>query len=322
MPHPLFKQVETTSPERRIDKNSDSVFRVAQITDFHIPSETKLISRLRDLLGNDLDAERFSRDISAIYNELSHPYRTRLQEYTNLIKKVFIGLHRIGVDHLIVTGDIAHCGLPVEFSEFSGVLKATDWCEDRAPTIVAGNHDRFNLYSDHSERTVDSFFDVVTPKSPRLSNLTPNIILLEFDSNRPPDVHRPEGNWLPNAMGCVTGEELDWLDSHAPRINDADYVIVAIHHHLDDGWYKGRASSYGGYMAPAYRGDELAKRLDALDPEVFILHGHRHIVMPIGYRLRSNRMGCPGAFFDSRRFNLIDFPRSRPPSMSQLELRG
>ncbi len=306
---------------RSLSRPKETELRLAQITDIHLQGEVELTTRLRDLMSTPGSLERFSHEISAISNELGHRYRSNRRLYTNLLKKALVGLRYLGVDHLVITGDLVHCGLPAEFLEVRAALEVTGWWGEEKLTVVPGNHDRFNLYERVKRDSMESFFDVVSPRQARFKLLPAGVALLEIDSNRDPvdDRHAWE-RWLPNTIGRIYPEVIETIDGHREKIRGMRLVTL-VHHHISDDWYPRRPSTLGGLMEPADGVAELVEALDGIDPYGIILHGHKHDIMPVDYAYETHPVGCPGGFAEWLRCNVIDFNRHGEQTLTQVELR-
>lgn len=323
MPRAFFKWIDCTDKRRPRDlvRPLDTTVRIAQLTDLHVPGEVALTSRLRDLLSRHKSMANLSHEVSAISNEVGHHYRRDRQLYTNLIKKTLIGLHRLGVDHLVITGDLVHCGLAAEFLDIRAALEVTGWWGEEKLTVVPGNHDRFNLYEKYPGEPMETFFPVVKPREPRFKVLPSGIALLEIDSNRDPvdDRHYLE-RWLPNTVGRIYPEALDWIDQHQGEVRGMRLVTL-IHHHITSDWYPTSASSIWGLMEPADGVGDLIEAVELVDVFSPILHGHKHDVMGVDYMYETHQVACPGGFANSLRFNLLDFNVHGEQVLTQLELR-
>lgn len=325
MAHPIFRWIDCTDRTRPRDlgRPDDVKLRLAQISDLHVPSETELLGRLFDLTRPSDSVSDFSMEIGAISNELGHPFRKRMRRrlYTNLIKKALLGLHQIEVDHLLITGDVAHCSLPTEFLEMRGALEVTGWWGDDRLTVIPGNHDRFNLYEKVAGEPMDAFFDVVTPRQPRIKRLDEGVALLEVETNRDPetDRHRLEA-FLPNTTGVVYPEVADHIDRHHAELRGMRLVTL-VHHHITSDWYPRRPSTFGGLMEPADGVDELVEAIALVDSNGPILHGHKHDLMPVEYHYGDHPVACPGGFAQTFTINLIDMDRNDEFTMTQIELR-
>ena len=320
----LYRWMACSDPRstRDLTRRPQTVTRIAQLTDPHVPSDISLWRRLRDLMRLHGSASDLSLELSAISNELSQPFRKQRKIYTNILKKALLGLRMLEVDHLIITGDIAHCGLSSEFLEMKAALSITGWWGKERLTVIPGNHDRFNLYEEINSEPMEKYFDVVSSRKPRQKILPGGIVLLELDSNadRVDDRHYME-RWLPNTMGKIYPEALDSLEkTRAERAGCR--VLTLIHHHVSMDWYPRQASrDLGGLMIPAQGVDDLMAIASLTDPEALILHGHIHDVMPPGYLYKGHLVGNPGGFAESLRINLIDIDANQDIILTQAKLR-
>lgn len=322
MPDAIFQWIECTDKKRprTLERPADSVLRVVQLTDLHVPGQVELGRRLRDLISVDASMNQLSHELSAISNEIGHHFRNNPQLYLNLFKKTLVGLHRLGVDHLVITGDLAHCGLATEFLDVRAALKVTGWWGEEVLTVIPGNHDRFNLYERVAGEPMEAFFPVVSPRKPKFKVLPNGVALLEIDSNRDPidDRHHLE-KWLPNTVGRIYPETLDWIETHRGEVA-GNRLLTLVHHHVSDDWYPRRTTTFGLMDAMAEVPD-LVDAIDLIDEHSVILHGHRHEVMPVDYRLGTHPVACSGGFASKFRLNMLDFDGHGAHVMTQLELR-
>ena len=319
----FFRFIDCTNKRlpRRTERSTDVAIRLAQWTDPHMPGPISLARRLRDLARPHATVSNLSHELSAISNEFSQPYRVRRKMYANLIRKLLVGLEREDVDHLCITGDLAHCGMADEFIEIKTALQITGWTPERT-TVIAGNHDRFNLYETIPNEPMERFFDVVTPRHPRIKIVGEHVAIAEIDSNsdRVADRHRME-RWLPNTIGRIYPETISALDAQRDVVGDRR-LIVMLHHHLSTDWYPPKAGrDLGGLMGPAEGVDALVDWAHGVDARAIFLHGHIHEAMPVGYMYRGHMVGNPGGFAQSHRVNLIDVYHDRRVIMTQIELR-
>lgn len=323
MPHPIFRWINSTdrSRPRELWRPEGVKLRVAHLTDLHIPGEVELLSRLRDLMSSRGSIWDFSHEIGAITNELGHKFRAKRRLYTNLIKKALIGLRQLEVDHVLITGDLSHCSLPTEFLEIRGILEVTGWWGEELLTVIPGNHDRFNLYEKRPKEPMEAFFDVVSPREPRLKKLPGGVALLMIDSNRD-RVHdrHPTEKWLPNTVGKIYEEVPDWFATHRAEIRGMR-VLTLVHHHISSDWYTERVAGLGGLMMPADGVAQMAESLELIDPNALFLHGHKHDVMPVEYTWKAHPVSCPGGFAESLTLNLIDFNTHGEATLTQMALR-
>jgi 3',5'-cyclic AMP phosphodiesterase CpdA len=322
MPEAIFRWVDCTDKRlpRRLKRRPETTLRVAHLTDPHVPSETELFGRLMDLVRDHGSVGSVSKEISALSNELGHRYRARQERYTNILKKTLFGLHSLDVDHLILTGDLAHCGLATEFVEMRAALEVTGWWGEETMTVVPGNHDRFNLYEHMERASMEDFYPVVSPKKPRFTPLGDDVVMLEVDTNRHPDDPHTLEQWLPTTAGLVYPEVAEFVREHRNDF-EGKRVLTLIHHHVSDDWYPPEPIDVGGLMEPVDGRIELIRAVEAIDPRSLILHGHIHDVMPVDYVWEGHRVSCPGGFHQQHKLNLIDFDADRETTITQVEVR-
>jgi len=321
-PDAMFRWVDCTDKKRphRLERPDETRLRLAHLTDPHVPSEVELLARLVELVRPHTSVGSVSKELSALSNELGHPYQYRREEYTNLLKKALFGLHELEVDHLALTGDLAHCGLAAEFVEMRAVLELTGWWGDEKLTVVPGNHDRFNLYEDIERSSVDDFYSVPTQKQPRFKEIGEGIALLEIDSNRHPDDPHVLEQWLPTTSGRIYPEVLESVVRQREGI-EPERLVTLIHHHVTEDWYPAAPVDLGGLMDPLGGFEQLVDRVDEIDPGGPILHGHIHDVMPVEYSLGAHRLSCPGGFHERGTLNLLDFGPDHEETVTQIEVR-
>lgn len=320
----LFEFKGCTDKRRSHDlrRPADVKLRMAQITDMHVPGEIELGTRLRDFMGPHQSFGDVSHLLNAIANQLNHRYRSARQLYTNVLKKALVGLRVLDVDHLLITGDVAHCGLAPEFIEMRAILEVTGWWGHDNMTVVAGNHDRFNLYERLPSEPMEKYFDVTSSRHPRLKILPQGVALVELDSNRDrhDDRHFAE-SFMPNSVGRIYPEELEWIEKQQAATRGMRTVMV-MHHHISDDWHGLNIENVGGLMDPVEGVEDLVDASELLDPHALILHGHKHQLMRVDYTFGAHKVGCPGAFHDHLYLNLVDVDTNDEITMTQIKVRG
>lgn len=323
-PNSLFEWKGSTDRHSSHDlhRGDDVKLRIAQITDMHVPGEIELPTRLRDFMNPDQSFGEVSHLINAICNQLNHRYRSARPLYTNLLKKALIGLRVLDVDHLVITGDLAHCGLAPEFIEMRAVLDVTGWKGSENITIVPGNHDRFNLYERLPSDPMEKYFDVVSSREPRLKILPQGVAMIELDTNRDrkDDRHFAE-SFMPNSVGRIYHEELEFIEKQQAATRGMRTIMV-LHHHISDDWHGLNIENVGGLMDPAEGVSEFLAASELLDPYALILHGHKHQLMRVDYTFGSHKVGCPGAFHDHLYMNLVDVNSHDEITMTQIQVRS
>ena len=106
---------------------SDADFVLAHLSDLHLSSLVGV--RPRELLDK------------RILGYLSWRHRRRREHRSDVLDALRADLHAEHLDHIAITGDLTHIGLPQEFRE------AADWLArlgaPRDVTVVPGNHDAY-----------------------------------------------------------------------------------------------------------------------------------------------------------------------------------
>lgn len=322
-PEGIFEFVASSDRTRPHDlaRPEDTLLRIAHITDIHIPSEVQLAERLRDFVTHHDSFGELAHKLSAISNALAHSYHSARQLYTNILKKTLVGLHKAEVDHLVITGDLAHCGLETEFLEMRAILKLTGWWGEDKLTVVPGNHDRFNLYEQFARDSMENFFPTASSRKPRAKTLDGGVVLFEIESNcdRIDDRHFAE-KWLPNTVGRIYPEEYDFVAESRDEFQGRR-ALVLLHHHITNDWYEVGAESLGGLMDPAENADKLLEAARLIDPNAGVLHGHKHDLMAVDYTSGAHSVSCPGGFADTLALTLIDLNTNDEFTHTQARLR-
>ena len=319
----IFDWVASSDPRRdhTLRRGGDVKLRIGHITDIHVPSEVQLLERLKDFVNNDSITD-FAYKISAIPNAFMHTYAGARDLYTTILRKTLLGMRRAGVDHLAITGDLAHCGLETEFLEMQAILRVTGWWDSGQMSVVPGNHDRFNLYERFAREPMEQFFDVPSTRNPRFRELPGGVVLYEIESNadRIDDRHFME-DLFPNTVGRIYPEELDFFE--AQRLRWAGYrVITLMHHHLSDDWYDiGAETILGSLMGPVDGAQSIMDVTKLVDPNSVFLHGHKHDVMVPDYTLGAHPISCPGGFAESLSVNFIDVTHNDEIVITQGKVR-
>lgn len=100
---------------------------IAHLSDPHLSALTGV--RLRDLLGK------------RVLGYLSWLQRRRWEHRREILDALLADLNAQAPDHVVITGDLTHIGLPSEFAEASAWLGSVGAPED--VTVVPGNHDAY-----------------------------------------------------------------------------------------------------------------------------------------------------------------------------------
>ena len=105
----------------------DTEFALAHVSDLHLSSLAGVSPRVL------LDKR--------ILGYLSWWHRRRHEHRTDVLEALRASLHGERLDHIAVTGDLTHLGLPQEFREAAAWLARLG--EPEGITVVPGNHDAY-----------------------------------------------------------------------------------------------------------------------------------------------------------------------------------
>jgi 3',5'-cyclic AMP phosphodiesterase CpdA len=206
-------------------------------------------------------------DARALFNKrilgyLSWRRRRRFVHDTGVLAAVVDDLERAHSDHVVVTGDLTHVGLPMECEEAAAWLRSL---ARHAPvTVVPGNHDRY--VADRPETTVGRWRDFASSDDgvaagPLVRHLGKNVVLIGLDSAEPSGPFLATGR-----LGDEQRERLSQILVDSGR--EGFFRLVAIHHSpLPNGhaWRKRLTD------AP-----ELMSVLER-DGAELVMHGHGHV---------------------------------------------
>jgi 3',5'-cyclic-AMP phosphodiesterase len=177
-------------------------------------------------------------------------------------------LVQIGIDHVLITGDIANRGKVREWEQFKTAF-APLLASGRV-TVVPGNHDRLG----------DDLGDVMMPGARVQAVVHGGLYLIRVNSTG--DHNR---SWI-QSHGILHEEDIDAIDAALDETPRDHLPVLALHHHvlpLPEDRAVERLSSFFGwpFTVELTRGRELLDRLRGRCG--LVLHGHRHT--PRGVRL-------------------------------------
>jgi 3',5'-cyclic AMP phosphodiesterase CpdA len=178
-------------------------------------------------------------------------------------------LVELGIDHVLVTGDITHKGRTREWELFQETFAAF-FATDRI-TTVPGNHDRLG----------DDLGETIMPGPRVQSVIHDGLHVIRVNSTG--DHNR---SWIAG-HGLLLAEDIDAVDVALDETPRDHLTVIALHHHvvpLPEEHAAERLSFLLGwpFTAELSRGRELLDRLRGRCG--LVLHGHRHV--PRGVRLQ------------------------------------
>lgn len=226
-------------------------FTLAHLSDPHLSSLEQI--RFRDLLNQ------------RIIGYLSWRSHRRAEHSPEILAALAPDLSRIQPDHIVVTGDLTHVGLPSEFRQVRQWLRRLG-PPDRV-TVIPGNHD---AYIDASWRRTFARWRPYMASDGATESRTP--LLFPTLRIRGPvaliglSTARPSTPFF--AVGSVGRAQLQRLDRLLLQLQGQDLFRVLLLHHPPQSaavqWSKRLTDSAGLRDVLARRGVDL------------ILHGHAH----------------------------------------------
>jgi 3',5'-cyclic-AMP phosphodiesterase len=171
-------------------------------------------------------------------------------------------LVEIGIDHVLVTGDVTHKGRRSEWELFQRTFSTL--IDSGRVTVVPGNHDRLG----------DDLGDAIMPGERVQSVIADGLHVIRVNSTG--DHNR---SWIAG-HGLLLTEDIDAIDAALNETPRDHLAVIALHHHvvpLPEEHAAERLSFLLGWPFTA----ELARGRDLLDRIRgrcgLVLHGHRHV---------------------------------------------
>jgi Icc protein len=188
----------------------------------------------------------------------------------------------VGVDHLVVTGDLAFSGEPREFERAADLLRP--FADAKKLSVVPGNHD---VWTEESVETARFLRAVgpdgrgmrrAAPSYPHVVTLGDEVVLIALDSAR-------YGDEPFETAGRLGTEQLrDARELAREHSKQGRAVVLAFHHHVVLPPERVPSDAKLARM-PLADADKVV-RLVAEIPIAAVLHGHRHTAF---------RVDLPGA---------------------------
>lgn len=191
-------------------------------------------------------------------------------------------LREVGVDHLVVTGDLTFSAEPREFERAADLLK--HFAEAKKLTVVPGNHDVWTEESVETGRFLRTVgpdgkgMRKAQPTYPHVVPLGDEVVLVALDSAR----WGPDPYETPGKLGSEQVKGARELVREHSKAGKA--VVLALHHHVVLPPDRVDSDVRVARM-PLADADQIV-RLVAELPVAAVLHGHRHTAF---------RVDLPGA---------------------------
>jgi predicted phosphodiesterase len=178
-------------------------------------------------------------------------------------------LLEMGIDHVLVTGDVTHRGKRRQWELFEDTFE--ELIDSGRVTVVPGNHDRLG----------DDLGDTIMPGERVQSEIAGGLHIIRVNSTG--DHNR---SWIAG-HGLLLPEDIEAVDQALDATPRDHLAVIALHHHvvpLPEEHAAERLSFFLGwpFTAELGRGRELLDRLRGRCG--LVLHGHRHV--PRGVRLQ------------------------------------
>ena len=253
--------------------SQDQEFTLAHLSDPHLTSLGSV--RVRDLLNKRL------------YGYLSWRLRRSAEHRGEVLAALLEDLGCTRPDHMAVTGDLTHLGLPHEFREARAFLRTLG--PPANVTVIPGNHD---VYVDTPwDRTFELWRDYMTPdEDQRHSPMTGNSSLFPFVRVRGPlaviavSSARPTLPFL--AVGSIGLRQRERLETILAETGRRGLLrVVLIHHPPVSGivsWRKRLTDQTAFRSIVGRHGAEL------------ILHGHTHRIFSQYLETPWGKIFCAG----------------------------
>jgi Icc protein len=204
---------------------------------------------------------------------LSDLHLGRSAEDDGQAEKLARALVEIGIDHVLVTGDLTHRGRRREWDLFHETFARL--LADGRVTVVPGNHDRLG----------DDLGDAIMPGA-RVQIVTRDGLHI-VRVNSTGDHNR---SWI-QGHGLLHEADLDAIDAALDETPRDHLAVIALHHHVVPLPEEHAAERLSNFLNLPFtielgRGRELLQRLRGRCG--LVLHGHRHV--PRGVRLQEGGM--------------------------------
>lgn len=232
-------------------------------------SQTLTFAHLTDPHLTSLDGVRASELCNKrILGYLSWRFSRRYEHRPEILAALQQDLQRTAPEHLVVSGDLTHLGLPAEFAQ------ALQWLRGLGPpdrvTVIPGNHDAY--VRTQWERTFALWWPYMAPEPPRAPDPTdpqatyPNVRVRGSVAFIGLSSARPSAPFL--AVGGLGRQQLDRLAQVLRDTGGRGYCRVVLIHH----------PPLPGSVARRKHLTDSRALCDVLTREgaELVLHGHTH----------------------------------------------
>lgn len=218
-------------------------------------------------------------------------------------------LHRIGVELLIVSGDLTRFGTLEELEEARALLAEFGYSGSRL-VVVPGNHDV------PRGKDASNFCAVFGMSYPAIQEPIPGFRIIALDSNVLQDRMLFERQWVP-VRGRVGETQLAALQEQGGGAF-VGATFMVLHHHLarltpESPWHPLDERLFRAdmtLMTPLIDADQVLAAATELGVDA-VLHGHKHWASRSGYRVGAIPV-----------FNAGSITQTLPPRFRIFEVRG
>lgn len=255
-----MSDVKQETPQAHLEAATEKVqsprpdsFCLAHLSDLHLTSllDTKL-------------SQLFSKRILGYW---SWRRRRRVVHRLDIVESLMKDLNEVCPDHVAITGDLTHIGLPREFAEVA------QWLAKLGPpeqvTVIPGNHDAYagRKWFENLTLWTPYLLSGSKPVSPQADSFFPTLSIRGRVALIGLSSARPSSPFL--AVGSLGKRQLDELAKLLVKSGEAGYVrIILVHHPPVSGaieWRKRLVDSEAFSEVVSSYGAEL------------VLHGHTHV---------------------------------------------
>ena len=235
------------------------------------PNDTFTLAHLSDPHMAYPGGSRFSDFLNKrFFGYLKWRLRRQSEHHGDVLVRMIQDVRNCQPDHVVVTGDLTHLGLPAEFAKAKELLEALGSASQ--VTIIPGNHD---AYVDGAlDCRLLEWVDYMVSDGIKVCDGTDTVVSALFPSLRVRDgvaligvsTAQPCSTFL--AVGCIGNDQLQRLQKILVETGQKDlFRIVLIHHPPKSG-----VVSWRKRLTDA---EALQKTMQDYGAEL-ILHGHSH----------------------------------------------
>ena len=235
------------------------------------PNETFTLAHLSDPHLADLRGSRFPDFLNKrFFGHLKWRLRRKSEHHNDVLAGMIQDVRNAQPDHIVVTGDLTHLGLPAEFAKAKKFLEALGSASQ--VTIIPGNHDAYVdgaldcRLAEWADYMVSDGIKVCDGTDSALNAIFPSLRVRNAVALIGVSTAQPCSTFL--AVGCIGNDQLQRLQKILIETGQKDLLrIVLIHHPPKFG-----VVSWRKRLTDA---EAFQKTIQDCGAEL-ILHGHCH----------------------------------------------